>query len=284
MNTNWEKQRNDTDFTDEHRLVSEKSVKSVFSSFVFIRVHSWLNLGVWVNGTVARETRRRTRTWFWLFMSVGLLGGPLFSRAAETDALLTAWLNSQTNLLTWSAGFTQTRTLKTLAQPLTATGRVWFAAPHRFRWEITQPAPTIVVRQTDELLILYPRLKRAERYALTGASAGPWKDTLALFEAGFPRSRSELEARFKILSQRLTNEVCELTLQPRATAARRFMPEIKVAFATNDFALRATELQFPDGSRLRNEFDHGQRNPPVAESIFAPVLDADFKIVEPLRQ
>ena len=71
------------------------------------------------------------------------------ARAADTNALLNAWHAAQTNLHTWTANFTQTRTLKTLRQPLVATGQVWFAKPDRFRWELGQPAQTIALRRAD---------------------------------------------------------------------------------------------------------------------------------------
>jgi len=206
------------------------------------------------------------------------------SKAAAAEALLTAWFNAQTNVQSWSAEVTQTRNLKTLTQPLVARGRVWFAAPNRFRWEIGTPPKTIAVREPAQMLVIYPQLKRAERYPLTGEAMGEWKETLALLEAGFPRSRSELEGRFKILSQAASNDVCELVLQPRSAAARRLIPAIKIAFATNDFSLRATELTFADGSRMSNEFTHAQLNPPLNDDLFTPKLADDFKIVEPLKR
>jgi outer membrane lipoprotein-sorting protein len=203
---------------------------------------------------------------------------------ADTDSILAHWLGAQTNLQTWSAEVTQTRSLKTLAQPLTAHGRVWFAAPNRFRWEIQTPSQTIAVRQPEQLLVIYPALKRVERYSLQGDQAGPWKDTLSLLEAGFPRAPAELEARFKVLSESLSNEICDLVLQPRSASARRLLPQIKVAFATNDFTLRATELVFADGSRLRNDFSHPQLNPKLAQDLFTPKIEKDFQLVEPLKK
>jgi len=209
---------------------------------------------------------------------------PLSGARAQTNELLIAWLNAQTNLHTWSADVTQTRSLKTLVQPLTAQGHVWFAAPKRFHWELGRPPTTIAIRQSEQMLVIYPKLKRAERYPLTGDLAGPWKDTFALLEAGFPRSRPELEARFHVISQGTTNGIHEVVLQPKSAAARRLMPQIKISFAIADFVLRATELQFADGSTLLNEFTNPQLNPLIDPGLFEPKLDNDYKIVEPLSR
>jgi len=174
--------------------------------------------------------------------------------------------------------------LKSLTQPLTGAGRVWFAAPKRFRWELGHPAQTIAVRQPDEMAVIYPRLKRVEKYPLTGAENGPWKETLALLEAGFPRNQAELESRFRVLSADTANGVCEIVMQPKAAGARRMMPQITVAFATNDFSLRATELQFADGSTMRNDFTNAVLNSKLDEALFAPKIGNDFQITEPLKK
>jgi len=207
-----------------------------------------------------------------------------FLSAAEPDPLLNAWLASQSNVQTWSAPLVQIRSFKTFSQPVTNRGRVWFAAPDRFRWEIGEPATTIALRQPSQLLVIYPKLHRAERYPLDKNAAGPWKDTLALLEAGFPRSAAELEARFKVVSQSVTNGLCEIALVPRSASARKMMPQMRIAFATNYFALRSTELQFADGSTMRNEFGAATLNGKLDDGLFAPVLDASVTIVEPLRK
>jgi len=201
----------------------------------------------------------------------------------ESNSLVTAWLSAQTNIQTWSAEFIQTRTFKSLTQPLTATGQVWFAAPNRFRWELGNPPQTIAVRAPEEMLVFYPRLKRVERYPLTGDQPGPWRDALGLLEAGFPRSKAEMEGRLNIVSQTVKDNNCELVLEPKSAAARRMMPQIKIIFDTMDFMLHATELQFADGSTMRNDFMNSKLNPKVDESAFTPQIPADFKIIEPLR-
>ena len=258
-------------------------VLNFVASFVELQTNlAILSMKVTTNGTSTRSFSLMKPRQFLLLSLLALLSGS--AHGVELSPASLGWLQAQSNLSTWSAEVIQTRTLKTLAQPLVTTGRVWFAAPNRFRWEIGTPPQTIALRQPDQLTIIYPKLKRAERYPLTGPGAGPWKDTLALLEAGFPRGRAELESRFRILSDSLSNEVRCVTLQPRSAAARRMMPEIKIFFSPHDSSLRATELQFTDGSTLRNDFHHPALNPQLEEPLFNPDLGPDCTLVEPFKK
>jgi outer membrane lipoprotein-sorting protein len=204
--------------------------------------------------------------------------------AAELNPEVAAWLAAQPKIESWSADFVQTRSLKSLAQPLTATGHVWFQAPNRFRWELGHPAQTIAVREPDVMLVIYPRLKRVERFPLTGEQTGPWRDALALLEAGFPRSAAELEAQYNILGQEAKVGNVNLVLQPKSIAARKMMPKITIEFDTKDYALRATELEFADGSTMRNDFKNPELNPSIDSKKFAPEIPTDYKVVEPLKK
>ncbi len=223
------------------------------------------------------------RKLLFLFVVCGLAGLKVDAAESTLNPLLAKWLDAQTNIQSWSADFIQTRTLKAMVQPLTATGHVWFAAPNRFRWELGNPPRTIAVRAPNELLIFYPKLKRVERFPLTGSQIGPWRDALALLEAGFPRSQADLLNTYNILSQKVTDDVGEVVLQPKSEAARRMMPQIKIDFDTKNFALRGTELQFADGSTMRNDFQHPVLNPKLDPKMFEPPIPNDYKVVEPLK-
>lgn len=204
--------------------------------------------------------------------------------AAAGDELLTSFVERQTAVKTWSADVIQTRTLKSFTQPLMSTGRVWFAAPNLFRWELGQPAQTIALRQSTEMMVIYPRLKRAERYPLNGTAAGPWKDTLSLLEAGFPSSRADLDAKFRILSTTTSNQVCTAILEPKSAGSRKFMPQLQLMFSTADFSLLGTELQFADRSTLRNDFIRPKLNPDVSPGLFQADLGSDIKVTEPMKR
>lgn len=212
---------------------------------------------------------------------VTLCGTP---RASDADAAIQMWLAKQTNVQTWAADFTQTRTLKALTQPLISTGQVWFAAPQNFRWELGgKPPQTIALRNGDLMLVMYPRLKRAERYELAQVQSGQWKDTLALLQTGFPRSREDLEKQFNIAGVSTTNELKVLTLQPRSVAARKNIPAIKILLDLTNAALRGTELQFADGSTMRNVFKNVRTNVPLEGSLFATNLPSNYRVIEPLK-
>jgi len=204
--------------------------------------------------------------------------------AVAQPNVVDAWLLKQATIRTWSAEFTQTRTLKTLTQPLTAQGRLWFEAPNQFRWELGNPPETIAVRQPDQLLVIYPELKRVERFPLSKERAGQWGGALALLEAGFPRDRTDLESKFHIVSQTQTGDLVDLRLQPSAASARRMLPRIDLVISSADLVLRATELEFADGSTLRNDFRDIQINPKVDESLFKSNIPSDYKVVEPLKR
>jgi outer membrane lipoprotein-sorting protein len=211
-------------------------------------------------------------------------GAVTCSRAAETNNVLDSWFSAQTNFHTFTAQVIQTRTLKVLSEPLVSTGKVWIAMPDRFRWEIGQPAQTIALRQPDTLFIIYPRLKRIEKYPLTGAQPGQWRDVLALLDASFPKSRAIMEAQFRVLSIIQTNADWQVALQPRSALARSLMGEMDICVRTNDFSLSATEMRFADGSRMRNDFTNIILNPVLPEGCFDLNPAPDSTVVEPLRQ
>ena len=222
------------------------------------------------------------RRWMARSASTLLVLSSLCSGAFAAD-LLDQWTAAQAHLRTWSADCIQTRSLKTLAQPLVSTGKVWVAVPDRFRWELGQPAKTIALRMPSELMIIYPILKRAEKYSLANSQPGPWRDALALLEASFPRSRTNLEAQFRVISIAETNAVARLVLQPRSAAARKFVTELQIGFRTDDFTPLSTQLTFSDGSVMRNDFTHGSVNLALDPSLFEPNLGPDFKVVDPLH-
>jgi outer membrane lipoprotein-sorting protein len=210
-----------------------------------------------------------------MFMGMGAWG------AAE-DRALNVWLERQGGLDRWAAAFTQTRRLPALAEPLMARGRVWFAAPKRFRWELGQPPETIAIRGTNQLAILYPRFKRGELYSLDAAAAGAFGDALDLLEAGFPRNRKDLEAQFSIEELRpIESDLWRMVLRPRSARARGLIESVVIEFDPEQQGPRATELRFAEGTTLRNDFSAAVVNPSLEEGWFEAKVPEGYEISRP---
>ena len=215
----------------------------------------------------------------------------LFLIAPEVDAgtdsseeFLNAWLAQQAQVKTWSADVVQIRKLKSLVRPLKSRGQVWFEQPNRFRWQLGDPARTIAVRKEEELLIIYPRLKQVERYS-TGDDIDPsWKQVLSLLEVGFPSDADAFFAQYELLSTKKTKKSWKFELRPAAEAARRLLDRVWVEASRRDFSLMATELVFPDGSTMRNEFIRRRLNPDLDEALFDFEIDEGYQVVNPLEK
>lgn len=219
------------------------------------------------------------RRWLWILPCLAAAA----LHAADYEAQFNQWFAAQTNMQNWSAGFTQTRSLVALSVPLTSSGRVW-VEPGCFRWELGRPPQTIVVRNPDELLIMYPRFKRAEVYPLDKIPAGPIKDAMSLLDVSLPRDRASMEEHFQLLSATETNATLQMTLQPKSVSARQFIGDIIIGFHTNDYVIADSEMQFSDGSTLRNDFTNVVYNQPMDPKLFATNVPSDYSVVEPLSQ
>lgn len=217
-----------------------------------------------------------------VLLSLLLLASCLPACAADPNTVLDSWFAAQSNVQSWSADLVQTRTLKTLTQPLVVKGHLDFAMPNDFRWALGQPARTMAVRHGDEMFVIYPLLKRAERYSLDASTPKQLRDTMALLQAGFPRDRREFTAQFKILSLTQTNGNWIFALQPKSPFARQMMPELRLGLATNTFSLTSTELIFVDGSTMRSDFTNAIVNPALDTNLFQWTPPADYQVNNPL--
>ena len=129
---------------------------------------------------------------------------------------LNTWMKEQAKIKTWSADVVQIRNLKSLVRPLKSRGRVWFQQPNRFRWQLGDPPRTIALRKNDELLIIYPRLKQVERFAVDEGIDPAWKQVLALLEVGFPSDAETFFARYELVSTKRMKKSWKFELRPAA--------------------------------------------------------------------
>jgi outer membrane lipoprotein-sorting protein len=196
--------------------------------------------------------------------------------AAQADlAVLDRWIAQQAEIRTLSAEFTQTRSLRVLRHPVSADGRIWFAAPEDFRWQVGEPPRTIILRRGEDIRVVEPGKKRVR----TGAFE------VGRREAGmldFPpvKSRSELERRYVISDFQIEDGRATLRLQPRG--GDDFLAGLVLVFVVGAGHLESLEMTFRDGSTLRNSFRNVEVNRPLPPGTF--VVDVtDYQVGDASR-
>ena len=202
--------------------------------------------------------------------------------ASDDNAQLDEWLTKQVAIKTWTADVVQTRKIKSLLRPLESRGRVWFVQPNQFRWQLGDPPRTIAIRTQKELIIAYPKLKQLERYPFDNISDPAMQQALALLEVGFPSDPERFHARYELLSVSTVGEVRRFELQPKDKQARRLLAKVRLEVSSSDLTLLATELEFPDGSTMRNAFTNHRLNVEVDASLFH-IDSSEYQVVQPLE-
>ncbi len=212
----------------------------------------------------------------------------LFSPATlSEESILDKWLTHQATIKSWQADVTQIRTIKNLARPMQSEGQLWFKQPNQFRWQLGEPARTVAIRDSDQLLVVYPRLKQAERFPFDGIKEPAMKQALLLLEVGFPSEPESFHAQYQLLSSTAKSDEHKtrfqvLELQPKAASARKLLQKLSLEVSLKDLSLRATELHFADGSSLKNLFNEQSYNQALPEELLSYDLQG-FDISEPLK-
>ena len=202
-----------------------------------------------------------------LFLTLVLAATSALAADKAPDlAPLKKWIARQDDFRSVAADFTQTRSLRVLRDPVARPGRLWFATPGSFRWELGTPAKTIVLRKGDSVLIITPDKKKAERRAAAGAAEKT--GGMAMMRFPIAKDFADFQRQFEILASTVSERRCDVEVVPRDPQARKFMTVMKITFDTVSGHMLAFEMVFKDGSSLRNEFTNVRVNQKIEREQF----------------
>ncbi len=206
-----------------------------------------------------------------------VLSGILLFALTELDAAsqtttddlvpIRAWIAKQAQVRSVSARFTQTRALRTLRSPIKTEGQLWFKAPEWFRWELGDPAKTIVLGTPDGVTVIHPAARRAERKPMDKAGATP---DAALGMMRFPGggSMEDFVREVQVLSVRTVGSQCHVEMLPRDAQAARRLSVIKWAFDMDSGHWISLEIITREGSSIRNDFYDVETNGKIDKGVF----------------
>ena len=124
-----------------------------------------------------------------------------FSSAFATDppnlAPLKHWLAHQGEIRSVQADFVQTRSFHALRDPLASPGHLWFSAPQSFRWELGDPAKTVVLRKGDTAYLIQPTKKRAEHLSTDDLNKPGASNPLPMMNFPLAKSFDEFNRQFE---------------------------------------------------------------------------------------
>ncbi|HSI11920.1 MAG TPA: outer membrane lipoprotein carrier protein LolA [Chthoniobacter sp.] len=178
------------------------------------------------------------------------------------------WIARQDELRSVQADFTQTRALRALRSPIATPGHMAFATPDQLRWELGEPAKTIVIRKGDTYTLIQPAKKKAERYKADSIAKKGGAMGFAMMNFPLAKDFADFNRQFETLAVTVTDNRCHLELLPRDAQAKKMLEALKFDFDTVSGHLLSFELTTRDGSSMRSDFSNVRMNQKIDRHVF----------------
>ena len=163
------------------------------------------------------------------------------------------------------ADFEEEKTVHLMNKPIVSTGKVWFAAPNKFRREVEGNSPSVTVSDGQQLWIYYPKFKSAEHYSLGKRS--PLDAGIAALTAAL--NLENVENSYHI-SGTQSDQGYELQLLPRNPSLKRLLKSFTVQL-NSELQVQRTEMAQPNGDRIITVYRNESRAPIPPETFeFVP--------------
>jgi outer membrane lipoprotein-sorting protein len=193
-----------------------------------------------------------------------LLSLILSSILRADPAVLNAWLKRQSSIQTLETRFTQERKLPSLKQPVSTPGRLAFSKPGQVRWQLGEPAATlVVVNGKDVKLVDY------NNQTLRNVSGdSPQAARYSMLSGNGFQSREQFDSMFEITAHRVESGIHQYTLKPKERRMRSQVPWVFLDIDPAKLELRAMEMELKDKSRIRTVFHDPKINTKLSPTLF----------------
>lgn len=163
--------------------------------------------------------------------------------------LLKQWAEAQKSVPDIEVSFRQTRSTPALKQPLTTTGKFWRFTDGSFRWELGEPAETVLVHDLKEFRV---REGKGEWKLLDEKDARyrMW----SRFLSGREASPEELQQHFLVDATEQTADVTAISLRPKAPFIRRHLRQLDLQISPKNFRLLQLRVMQGDGAVVTMAF------------------------------
>jgi outer membrane lipoprotein carrier protein len=178
------------------------------------------------------------------------------------------WIARQDELRSVQADFTQTRALRALRNPIATPGHMVFSTPDQLRWELGEPAKTVVIRKGDTYYLIQPAKKKAERFKAENIAKKGGAMGFAMINFPLAKDFADFNRQFETLAVSVTDNHCHLEILPRDAQAKKMLEAIKLDFDTVSGHMLSFELATREGSSMRSEFSNVRMNQKIDRHVF----------------
>jgi outer membrane lipoprotein-sorting protein len=199
-----------------------------------------------------------------MLRSIFLLSLILPNIVRADPTVLNEWLKRQSGIKTLETRFTQERKLPSLKQAVSTPGRLAFSKPGQVRWQLGEPAATLVVANGKDVMLVDYKAQTLRH--VNGDS--PQAARYSMLSGNGFQSREEFDAMFEITGHRIESGIHQYTLKPKERRMRSQVPWVFLDIDPTKQELRAMEMELKDKSRIRTVFHDPKINAKLSPTLF----------------
>ena len=127
---------------------------------------------------------------------------------------------------TLKGSFEQRKYSRLLVRPMDSEGELFWQPPGRLRWEVLRPAPLTLVVREDEILLLYPDLKKVTLYR--GPSGVGFLDRITGATDNPQAFKRQYEIEVTVVSRGDNRRWIKMDLEPKSAKSARYFKRLEV--------------------------------------------------------
>ena len=187
--------------------------------------------------------------WTFFFSTGLILYGTLFFPCQEAGAgshltaaeVLEQLQTKAETLKSLQGNFEQRKFSRLLITPMESEGRLFWQPPGRLRWEVVQPAHLTLVSHGENILLLYPDLKKARLYrqpfggGLLERITGATDDPEAL--------QRQYSIQVALVAQGGSGRWIQMTMEPKTARRARYFKRLVIKIDPNTWLPKEISIQ-----------------------------------------
>ena len=185
--------------------------------------------------------------------------------AGESAALKAKITANTRSMQSLQSDFAQTRQLSYLESPIRSTGKLYFKAPGKIRWEYMSPASHVIIFDGHTMHTIENGRTKTTNLATNRQMKG-LNDLLAASVQG---GNMLDESRFDITYYRDKSNYAAV-LVPKDKGLGRYIQQVELTFDRTTLLLTEVTLTDPAGDSTELAFANQQKNTSVPDATFEP--------------